>query len=135
MNNRELAEKLIAEASLLQEELTRAWKGEHWNLAVRRAQEVVELSLKGLLRAMGLEYPRQHDVGNAFAEAAADRQLGLDPEIVERLRDISAHLARERSPAFYLEREFTAAQATRAKEEAEFVLDFARKLAQRLKSE
>lgn len=100
---------------------------------MRRAQEVVELSLKGLLRALGTEYPRLHDVGDAFAEAVAAKNLSIDPQALGRIREISSYLARDRAPAFYMEQEFTQEQAERAQADAQFVLDFAVGLAERLK--
>jgi len=35
---------------------------------VREAQEIVELALKGMLRAVGVEPPRLHDVGGMLLE-------------------------------------------------------------------
>ena len=86
MNNHETAEKLVAEAHLLYEELDRAYERRHWNLVVRRAQEVVELCLKGLLKALGTEYPRLHDVGDAFAEAVAAKCLDIEDHTIEQIR-------------------------------------------------
>ncbi len=134
MNNHETAEKLISEAHILQEELDRAYERRHWNLVVRRAQEVVELCLKGLLKALGAEYPRRHDVGDAFAEAVAAKRLELDADRVERIKAISSYLARDRAPAFYMEQDFTQEQAEQAKADARFVLTFTDDLAKRLRS-
>lgn len=134
MNNHETAEKLISEAHLLQEEMDRAYEGRHWNLVVRRAQEIVELCLKGLLKALGAEYPRRHDVGDAFAEAVTAKCPDVDHRILEQLRVISSYLARDRAPAFYMEQEFTQEQAEQAKADAQFVLAFTDDLAKRLRS-
>lgn len=132
MTNHDAARRLLDEARLLAEELDRSCEGERWNLAVRRAQEIVELSLKGLLKAMCMEYPRLHDVGGAFAAAAATKGLGVDAATIDRIRQISAYLARDRAPAFYLEAEFSQEQAGQAQLDARFVLDFAAGLAPRL---
>ena len=64
MNNSELNHRLLTEAELIMEEVKRAFYNRSWNLVVRRAQEVVELSLKSLLKLMGVEYPKTHDVGD-----------------------------------------------------------------------
>lgn len=67
---------------------------------VREAQEAVELALKGILRQVGVEPPKQHDVG-PLVLAVADR---LPPEVHGRLPDLargSAWLRREREYAFY----------------------------------
>ena len=37
---------------------------------VREAQEIVELALKGLLRQVGIEPPRWHDVGELLRDIA-----------------------------------------------------------------
>ena len=99
---------------------------------MRRAREIVELSLKGLLKAMCMEYPRLHDVGGAFAAAAAAKGLGVDAETIDRIRQVSSYLARDRAPAFYLEAEFSQEQARQAQLDARFVLEFAAGLAPRL---
>lgn len=99
---------------------------------MRRAQEVVELALKALIKAVCMEYPRRHDVGDAFAEAAAAKDLDLDPDVLDRICEISAYLARDRAPAFYMEVEFSQEQAEKAQSDADFVLNFAEGLAERL---
>lgn len=67
---------------------------------VRECQEIVELALKGILRKVGLDPPRAHDVGAALSDHA-DRlpppwRLALD-EIVS----LSKELAEERAQSFY----------------------------------
>ena len=132
MTNHDLARRLLDEARLLAEDLDRSFERGHWNLAVRCAWEIVELSLKGLLKAMCMEYPRRHDVGGDFAAAAAAKGLGVDAETIDRIRQVSSWLARDRAPAFYLEAEFSREQAGQAQLDARFVLDFAAGLAPRL---
>jgi HEPN domain-containing protein len=46
---------------------------ESYSDVVHKAQEVVELALKALLRTFGIDPPRQHDVG------ALVRRCGLHP--------------------------------------------------------
>jgi len=41
---------------------------EAYSDVVREAQEIVELSLKGILRAIGVEPPKWHDVGSLVLE-------------------------------------------------------------------
>jgi len=67
---------------------------------VRESQEVVELALKGLLRAHGVEPPRIHDVSEILL---AERQR-LPAEIqdeLDALASISRELRRDRELAFY----------------------------------
>ena len=50
MNNFQRGEKLLSEAENIFRELTNVFERNLPNLAVRRAQEVVEISLKALLK-------------------------------------------------------------------------------------
>jgi HEPN domain-containing protein len=68
--------------------------------AVREAQEVVELILKGTLRFIGVDPPKRHDVRAVLARFF-DR---LPPEWRQTMDDLgeaSTELARERAHAFY----------------------------------
>ncbi len=108
-------------------------KGE-WHLVVRRAQEVVELSLKSLLRHEGIEVPHFHDVGGVLKE---NRALfpGLD---VDRLASISRKRFKERETSFYGEEEtgllpqeiYSEIDADEALEEAGYVLETVSKVLQ-----
>jgi HEPN domain-containing protein len=53
MKNEERADRLLSEAESIFNELEQALESENWNLTIRRAQEVVELVLKGLLAQLG----------------------------------------------------------------------------------
>ena len=70
--------------------------------AVRRAQESVELAIKAVLRLMGLDYPKNHEV-SGLLEAALKR-MNPPQEIQSALpaiKRISLKMALERGPAFY----------------------------------
>ncbi len=74
--NREQGEKLFKEAEwIFEKDLKNAIDEENYNIAVRRAQEVVELSLKGCLRILGIDYPKVHDVGFVFVREAGKKLL------------------------------------------------------------
>lgn len=45
-------------------------KRKAWSDVVRESQEVVELALKGMLRAVGIDPPKWHDVGDLLVEYA-----------------------------------------------------------------
>ena len=67
---------------------------------VREAQEVTELALKAILRHLGVDPPKQHDVGHLLL-GYRDR---LPPDVgdrVDELVEISRRLRRERELAFY----------------------------------
>jgi len=97
---------------------------------VREAQELVELALKGMLRAVGVEPPKFHDVGGLLVEHGAK----FVPAVRERLpraAEISRRLRRERELALYGDIDFipteqySAPDAQRAYDEAAWVLALA----------
>lgn len=120
----------VRQARLIMAEAERYAAVGAWHLVVRRAQEVVELSLKGLLRIAGVEVPRVHDVGVLVAEHGAR----LGPEVgqhLDRLVSVSRRLRGEREISFYgdptldtpPERLYTRADAEAALQDSRFVLD------------
>lgn len=124
MTNIEEAKKLLKEAAEILDEALSAYERKSWNLTVRRSQEVVELSLKGLIKLIGIEYPKVHDVGAFFVEQTKAKGIDIEPKTLEEIKDISAYLSRERAPAFYFERDYSEEQAKIAKENASKMLDF-----------
>ena len=76
------------------------FEGESWADVIRESQEIVELSLKALLRVCGIEAPRVHDVSDVML---AERGR-LPAEIVRELDmlvEASRQLRRDRELAFY----------------------------------
>ena len=67
---------------------------------VRESQEVVELALKGLLRAHGIDPPRVHDVSEVLI-AERDRLPGALHGELEQLAAVSRELRRDWELAFY----------------------------------
>jgi HEPN domain-containing protein len=67
---------------------------------VREAQELVELVLKAMLRAAGIEPPKFHDVGALLLEHRQRFPADVAAQ-VDRAAQISADLRRERELAFY----------------------------------
>jgi HEPN domain-containing protein len=101
VTNAEHGRRLLKGAEELSREMNSALQRESWNLTVRRAQEVVELTLKGLLGLMGTEYPKVHDVGSVFMNQVKRKGSLLPEETLTEIAKISAELARKRAPAFY----------------------------------
>jgi HEPN domain-containing protein len=97
---------------------------------VREAQEVVELALKGMLRHVGVEPPRWHDVSDLILEHRG-RFPDLVGQRVEDLARISKWLRKEREFSFYGDLDFvpteqyTVEDAERAIRDAQFVVDTA----------
>jgi len=67
---------------------------------VRESQEVVELGLKALLRASGVEAPRIHDVSDVLLAERGRLPEALQPDL-DRLARVSRDLRRDRELAFY----------------------------------
>ncbi|HKS59150.1 MAG TPA: HEPN domain-containing protein [Thermoplasmata archaeon] len=68
--------------------------------AVRYAQEGLELSLKALLRAMGIEVPKRHDVGPILQDISRRLPVGIRGKVPALVR-LSAELAARRALAMY----------------------------------
>jgi hypothetical protein len=98
---------------------------------VREAQEIVELALKGMLRRVGIDPPKWHDVGFIFLEYAELFPAAVVPFLPE-LNRISKWLRRERELAFFGDidfipsEEYTRDHALQAGEEARYVVTAAR---------
>ena len=72
---------------------------------VRESQELVELLLKGLLRKVGIDPPKWHDVGTVLE----DNDDLLPPEVrleLERIVKLSSSLRRDRELSFYGDEDF-----------------------------
>ncbi|MFQ6052498.1 MAG: HEPN domain-containing protein [Candidatus Hydrothermarchaeota archaeon] len=104
-------------------------------MAVRKAQEVVEFVLKGLLSEMGVDYPKVHDVAPIFVQEVKRKGLKIDKKFLEDILEISSDLSRKRAPAFYFEEEFSEAAAKDASEAASKVISFGGSLLKILRGE
>ena len=99
MRNRTLAADHLRRATARLTALDALYDAESWADVVRESQEAVELALKGLLRASGVDPPRVHDVAGVL-EAERDRlPSSLTPDL-PRLAAASRDLRRDRELAF-----------------------------------
>ncbi len=120
--NKDQGERLIKEAQwIFENDLKSAIEEENYNLAIRRAQEAVELSLKGCLRILGIDYPKVHDAGLLFVKETGEK-LNFDKNTLTEIERISRWLAEARAPSFYGERDFTSDDAKKAFKDAAFVI-------------
>lgn len=100
MRNRSLASDYIRRAATRLRALDVLYDAESWADVVRESQEIVELALKALLRAAGIDPPRVHDVADVI-EAERSR---LPPALAAEtgvLAAASRDLRRDRELAFY----------------------------------
>jgi len=70
-----MAKAYIEDAEYSLREARGAHKAGIYHRSVRRAQECTELSLKAILRLIGIEYPKQHDLSIILHEVAERRSL------------------------------------------------------------
>lgn len=121
--------KLIKEAEgILRRDAQGALNEEDFNMVVRRAQEVVELTLKGALKILGIDYPKVHDVAPLFSEQLKKKRGIGYSEALQRIEDISLWLAQSRTASFYFERDYGTEDAEHAFQDAVFVLIEVKKL-------
>lgn len=127
-----LAQTLMRESERCLAEAKRYFGEDDWNLTIRRAQESVELALKGLLRAGGWEVPKRYDVGALVIQQLLTCGLQVDLNTSDRIRQVSQILAEKRAPAFYWEATFERNEAEEALQDAEFVLAWSRAILTKL---
>ncbi len=100
MTNASLAQSYLIKARHRLKVLDVLMADSAWSDVVREAQEVVELALKGMLRQVGVEPPRWHDVGQLLDEHR-DRFEPTVIAVLPRLIEDSAWLRKEREFSFY----------------------------------
>lgn len=129
MTGEEMARAYLAQAEEILQEVERLYQRRAWNLVVRRSQEVVELALKGIMRGIGVEVPRAHDV-SIWLKNYRDRFPISFQQAIDRLASISRRLRLERELSFYGDEDlgappqklYTEEDAKSAMEEAKWVL-------------
>jgi len=91
MKGLDIAEAMLQQARDRLSTAERANSNANYSYAVRSSQECVELSLKAALRAVGVEYPKKHDVSRVLLRVkdrfpawfAVDEFVRTSRELVE----------------------------------------------------
>jgi len=96
----QLGRSLLRQAEARLMDAGRAREDGNHPYAVRLSQECVELSLKGVLRAVGIEYPKVHEVSGVFLRIPERFPDWFRGEI-EFIRESSKLLFRKREPSLY----------------------------------
>ncbi len=132
MTNDNLAKSYFIKAEKRLKILDILLNEEDYSDVVREAQEIVGLSLKGMLRFVGVEPPKYHDVGPLIVEHK-ERFKGISSEEIMKIAQISRKLRKERELAFYGDidfiptEEYTLDDANEAIEGARFVVKIAQR--------
>jgi HEPN domain-containing protein len=100
MTNLDMARSYLRRAQIILQEAEGLFREQVWNLVVRRAQEAVELALKGLLRYAGLEVPHVHDLAGYLRQNQERLPRAVSAQL-DRLISISRRLSEEREISFY----------------------------------
>lgn len=125
MRNPELAGDYLRRAVVRLRALDVLFDGESWPDVVREAQEIVELTLKALLRSCGIDPPRIHDVSDVLLAERARLPAGIRDE-VDALAQASRQLRRDRELAFYGAEDLTPS-GFYSRDDAEWARDAARR--------
>ncbi len=135
MTNESLALSYLKKATARLKMLDLLLKEGDYSDVVREAQELVELALKGMLRSVGIEPPKIHDVGKFLLE----HQDRFPQDVRDRLADLAAiskSLRKDRELAFYGDidfiptEEYSIREAQQAYDGAKTVLDVAKRAIQ-----
>lgn len=100
MRGQDLALDYMRRAEIRLRAVDVLFEAESWADVVRESQEIVELTLKALLRTVGIDPPRIHDVSGVLLSERVHLPASLAPEI-DSLAEASRQLRRDRELAFY----------------------------------
>lgn len=95
-----IAQSYLRQAKARLEDAKEALPESNHPYAVRLSQECVELSLKSVLKAVGIEYPKIHDVSDVLVEVI-DRFPPWFRAEAAFLRESSKILVKKREPSLY----------------------------------
>ena len=131
MRNRTLAADYVRRAAVRLRAIDVLYDAGSWADVVCESQEVVELALKGLLRAAGVDPPRVHDVAEVL-EAERGRLPASLAGDLDRLAAASRALRRDRELAFYGAEDLTPSDFYRERD-ADEARDAARLVVERVR--
>lgn len=100
MRSLRVARSYLRQAKARLEDALDAVQEENYPYAVRLSQECVELSLKAVLKAVGIEYPKVHEVSDLLSEIR-DRFPDWFKTEIDFLCESSKLLFKKREPSLY----------------------------------
>lgn len=138
MTNEQMAASAHSLAARILGEAKRYRNDGAWSLTIRRSQEVVKFTLKGVLRLLGVEVPRVHNV-SGFLRRYRDRLPPFLADNLDQITRISRTLREEREISFYGDEEagftpeelYTEDDADKAVSDAMFIFDLCEQVIKR----
>ncbi|MCD6399460.1 HEPN domain-containing protein [candidate division WOR-3 bacterium] len=133
MTNTTLAQSLLIKAIKRIKVLKVLFEDSAYSDVIRESQELVELACKAILRQIGIEPPKWHDVGKLIIEYK-ERLPKEAKKDVKKIAEISHWLRKERELSFYGDidfiptEEYTREDAKKAMSDARFVVKVAKKV-------
>ncbi|MGB9840139.1 HEPN domain-containing protein [Thermovenabulum sp.] len=133
MTNETLARSYLLKAQKRLKILNVLLEEEAYSDVIREAQEIVELAVKGMLRQIGIDPPKQHEVSSLLIEYKERLPRDVISDLNEVMR-ISKWLRKEREFSFYGDidfiptEEYTLEDAEKAIKDAVFVVSIAQKV-------
>ncbi|MBI1882815.1 MAG: HEPN domain-containing protein [Chlamydiae bacterium] len=100
MTNLNLAQSYMVKIEKRLKYLGFLFKEEDYSDVIRESQEVVELALKGMLRTVGIDPPKIHDVGSFLIEHR-DKFPSQIRISLKKMALISKELRKDRELSFY----------------------------------
>lgn len=100
MITRKMAENYLSDAKSILGEAKAARRRKLHHRAIRLSQESFELSLKAILRSVGIEYPKEHEVSDAIGANMAKFPDWFQSQVAY-LEEASAWLSERRGPSMY----------------------------------
>lgn len=134
MNSRNMATDYLSKAERFLRVAREAVFDKDYSLGVRWAQESIELAVKAVLRCLGIEFPKEHDVSEVLA-GIEEKLPSWFEENVPLIARIMREITVQRGPALYgYERELIPAgkifgeeMGKKALKDSEFVYDLCKK--------
>jgi HEPN domain-containing protein len=109
MTNIDLAQSYLIKAQARLKALHLLHEEKDYSDVVRESQETVELALKAMLRFVGIDPPKFHDVGNILLEHRSKFKSEIASEL-PKAATISKRLRKERELSFYGDIDFIPTQ-------------------------
>jgi len=95
-----MAENYLSDAKSIFTEAKAARRRKLHHRAIRLSQESFELSVKAILRLVGVEYPKEHEVSDAMRDSATKFPHWFQ-SLVADFEEASVWLSERRAPAMY----------------------------------